>query len=314
MTQNTPTPTKRVFVTGATTLVGREVVRHLSAAGTKVTGTTGTQSDAAAIRADGGIPTYPGLFRAGELRTAMTTLGRENLAVVNLAAQTANSLPFSPVDWTQTAALLVDGTAALLEAAKAAGVSYFLHGSFAFADIHSEDETILPALDAIIQAEDLVIQSGLPYSILRFGYIYGNTPDLQALGSALRSNRRVYTSEAGASAGWVHAADAAGAIAAALNSQPSGSLLNVVDDHAASPADFLAYFAQSQGLNAPSASALTAPLARMALGPVQYGLLNAHSHPANGDTKTLLGWQPRFTTFKQGVEDVLLSWRAAMKV
>lgn len=311
---NDMTPTKRVFLTGATTLIGRETTRHLAAAGYKVIGTGATQADARAIRDDGGIPAYPNLTRAGETRTAMLTLGRENLVVVNLAAQIANGVPFLPADWASTETLLIDGTAAMIEAAKAAGATYFVHGSFAFADIHTEDAALESVINAIKHAETLVIESGLPYSILRFGYAYGASPELEGTSAALRAGRPVYTSEKRARAGWVHAADAAAAIGLALESQPVGSRLTVVDDLTASPADFLGYFSSSQGLGAPSVSSLSSTLARMALGAVQYGLLNAASHPSNTDTKTLLGWQPRFTTYKQGLDDVLLTWRANLQV
>jgi len=312
MTQSIPT--KRVFLTGATTMIGRETTRHLTAIGHKVIGTGATLADAGSIRADGGIPAYPDLTRAGETRSAMLTLGSENLIVVNLAAQIANGAPFLAADWSLASTLLVEGTAALIEAAKAAGVQYFLHGSFAAADVHSEDEALAPVLSAIKRAETLVIESGLPYAIMRFGYAYADAPELKNVTSALRAGRPVYSSEKRASAGWIHAADAAAAIGLALESQPVGARMIVVDDLTASPADFLGYFSSSQGLGAPSHSALSASLARMALGAAQYGFLNASAHPSNVDTKTLLGWQPRFPTYKQGLDDILLTWRAAMQV
>lgn len=308
------TPTKRVFLTGATTMIGRETTRHLAALGHKVIGTGASLADAGNIRADGGIPTYPDLTRAGETRAAMLTLGRENLVVVNLAAQIANGAPFLPADWALASKLLIDGTAAMLEAAKAAGASYFLHGSFAVADVHTEDEAVAAVVSAIKRAEALVIESGLPYAIMRFGYAYADAPELKQLTDAIRAGRGVFTSDKHAHAGWIHAADAAEAVGLALESQPNGARMVVVDDLSASPADFLAYFSSSQGMGAPSNSALGASLARLSLGAAQFGFLNASSHPSNADTKTLLGWQPRFPTYKQGVDDVLLSWRAAMQV
>ncbi|MDX2163558.1 MAG: NAD(P)-dependent oxidoreductase [bacterium] len=315
--QTTPSPSdsvRRVFITGAATSMGRAVVRHLSAAGHKVIGTGAGHQDASLIRADGGLPAYPGLRRAGEVRSAMTTLGRENLVVVNLAAMAANQLPFMPVNWAETADLLVEGTAALVAAAKEAGAVYFVQGSFAFADLHSDDEAVQPVIDAVTRAEALVIESGLTYAILRFGYAYGDVPELKTLIASVKAGRPVFTSGSHAHAGFIHVQDAAAAIAAAIASEVNGARLNVVDDHPAAPAAFLGYFCESQGLGAPAASPLTAPLARLALGAAQYGLLNAAAHPSNADAKTLLGWQPRFTTYRQGIDDVLLSWRAAMQV
>jgi nucleoside-diphosphate-sugar epimerase len=310
MTDQPSMTTKRVFITGAASLLGTTLTRHLRQAGHAVIGTVNGKAEAARIRADGGIPAYPDLMRAGEIRAAMTALGKENVIAVNLAPQLANHAPFFPVKWDETIRVLDEGTPALIDAARMVGVEFLIHGSYAFAELHSDDDTLVPVLSAVRRAESLVLNSGIPALVLRFGYVYGDSDALRGLLSTLKAGRPVFTSDAHAQAAWVEAHDAARAIIAALDARPEGRTLTVSADRSASPAEFLAHFAAEHGLSAPTASPLTAPLARLSLGAAQYALLNAHSHADNATAKSALGWSPRFTTLQSGLDDMLLTWRA----
>src|SRR5689334_2208972 len=131
MTQNSPLS---VFVTGATGALGREVTRQLKAAGHRVTGATRGYENAALVRADGGIPAYPDVMRAGELRSIMFSSKAE--VVVNCTPQDANHLPQVRTEW--NARLMDEGVGALLDAAQAAGVKYIVHTSYAIADADSD--------------------------------------------------------------------------------------------------------------------------------------------------------------------------------
>jgi nucleoside-diphosphate-sugar epimerase len=149
--------------------------------------------------------------------------------------------------------------------------------------------------------------------VLRFGYIYGAEVDaLTTTFNAIMAGRPVVNSrDHHALAGWIHVGDAASAIAAAIDQRPTGQTLTVVDDRPASPAAFLKTFMEAQGMSAPGN--LPPFLGRALVGKTQYALLNAASHVDNADAKTALNWKPRFSTTQQGIEDVLLSWRAAIK-
>ncbi len=311
MTEQALTSAKRVFITGAVSLLGRAVVRHLKQAGHAVIGTVTTQPEAANLRADGGIPAYPGLTRAGEIRSAMTALGKDNLVAINLITQLANHAPFFPVKWDTYIDLLNESTPALIEAAKTAGITYLVHGSYAFADLHTEDEQLTPLLSAIQRAEALVLGSGIPSLVLRFGYTYGDAANLRGLIASVKAGRPVFTSAASAHAAWIEADDGANAVVAAINGQVSGHTLDIVSDRAASPAEFLSHFTTQQGVSAPSVSVITAPLGRLSLGATQYALLNASAHADNAAAKTALGWTPRFATIQNGLDDLLLTWRAS---
>lgn len=292
-----------VFVTGATDALGREVVRRLHAAGHRVTGATSGYENAALVRADGGVPAYPDLMRAGELRSAI--LAAKADIVINLAPQRANHPPQVRPNW--DVRLLDEGVSALLEAAEAAGVKYVVHTSYAYADAESDElEDLLHALES---GESKVMESSIPGAVLRMGFVYGaGSSELLAVREALRLGRPVYAGTHHP-AWWINAPDAALAVVAAVEQRQPGLLVTVVEDQPASPQDFLNYFAESQGLVPP------APPPRFAVWAQptkqQVAVMELHTHISSDDAKEKLGWSPRFPSYQQGIDDMLLSWRAA---
>jgi nucleoside-diphosphate-sugar epimerase len=296
-----------VFITGATSALGLVVARQFAAAGHKVTGTAEGSDDARLLRAAGGLPAYPSLTRAGELRSIIQAA--KATVVVNLAPQIANQVPFGRGTWNK--ALLVDGTQAIIEAAKAAGVGYLLHTSYAFLDAAGHGETpevLSPLLLAASSAERYVVASGIPAGVLRLGYWYGGGASaLDELRASLRAGRVMGIDATKTHANFIHAADAASAIVRAVEQQYTGDTLNIVDDHAIAPAAFLRHFAESQGL---AAAGLPGFAARLLGDKTQAALLDLNSHADNAAAKAALGWQPRFATIQQGIDDTLLTWRA----
>jgi 2-alkyl-3-oxoalkanoate reductase len=302
------TATASVFITGATSALGLAVARQLTAAGHKVTGTANGSEDARLLRAAGGLPSYPNLTRAGELRSIIQAA--KATVVVNLAPQIANQVPFGRSAW--NTAWLVDGTQAVIEAAKASGVNYLLHTSYAFLSAAGHDETpeaLSPLLLAASSAERYVQASGVPAGILRLGYWYGGGSNaLEDLRTALRGGRVTGADATKSHVNFIHMADAANAIVRAVEQQYAGEPLNIVDDHAVSPASFLRYFAESQGLGV---AGLPGFASRLLGDKTQAALLELNSHADNAAAKAALGWSPRFGTIQQGIDDTQLSWRAS---
>lgn len=302
-TQITNPSSMSVFITGATNALGRVVTRRLVAAGHRVTGTTDSSSGAAQVRADGGLPAYPDLLRAGELRSAIQAA--EAKVVMHLAPQTANEIPQAGAQFDER--LLGDGTTALLEAAHAAGVEFVIFAGYAFADLRDEDLQALTT--AARAAEKQVLEHVIPGCVLRMGFIYGpDSTALQSLRDTLKLGRPVVAGPSDSKAHWTHAADAASALILAAEKRPAGAVLNIVDGQPASPAAFLNYFAEAQGLNPPGvpgfAKRLLASKTQMAL----MGVSPAHVDGSAAHEQ--LGWSPQFASYQQGIDDLLLSWRA----
>lgn len=303
MTQTAPLS---VFVTGASGALGREVTRQLSAAGFRVTGATNGYENAALVRADGGIPAYPDVMRAGEMRSVILASKAE--IVVNAAPQLYNHLP--QVRGAANPRLMDEGVSALLEAAQAAGVKYIVHTSYAFAD--ADSEALESLLEAVKAGEDKVLHGGIPASVLRMGFVYGaGSAALVAARETLLQGKPLDPGSSSAHCAWTNAPDGARAVMAAIQQRATG-LYTIVEDEMASPAAFLNYFASSQGMNAPRPAPRFASWAQPTKE--QIALMSLNPHVSSSEAKAKLGWQPRLPTFREGIDDTLLSWRAVAEV
>lgn len=303
-TQITTSAPTSVLITGATGALAREVTRQLVAAGHQVTGAVSTSADAAKVRADGAIPAYPDLYRAGELRSVIQ--GASAKVVLNLAPQLPNHIPQSPAQFDER---LAGAATALMEAAAEAGAEFVVHSSYAFADAHAEDAASL--LRWVRAAERAALKGSVPACVLRFGFLYGaETDELVSLREALKMGRPVLAGPNNTHASWVYVSDAARAVVLAMQQRPAGAVLSIVDEDPASPAEFLRYFAESQGFSAPGGLSLFAPR----LSKAQRAILSLNSHADNAAAQERIGWTPRFASFRQGIDDMLLSWRAQERV
>ncbi|MBI5668206.1 MAG: NAD(P)-dependent oxidoreductase [Chloroflexi bacterium] len=309
-----------VFITGAATALGREVTRRLKARGHQVTGVVDGSNNAARARQDGAIPAFiTDPFRAGEWRSLLRAA--QTAVVMHLTPQLANSFPRRDLAWDDLSRAITEGTPALLQAASEAGVKFFVYPSFAFVygDHHGEwvDEESPrrpPALlRPIAKVEDAVLGGSVPAVVLRAGRVYGGFEDgTTALVEALRRGRPVYTGDANAVTSWVHIADLAEALALAAEQMPAGQVFNVADDEPVAPAEFIRYLANNLGLPEPGKP--PALLLRNLTNTVVDTLLGTSARLRNNRAKQTLGWTPRYPTYRAGLDQTLLVWRAEAPV
>jgi nucleoside-diphosphate-sugar epimerase len=313
------TTSQNVFITGADGALGRELTERLIAAGHKVTGAVTGSAAAGQLRAMGALPAYPNLLRAGELRSAM--LAAQATVVVDAAPQLYNNVVQSGRTWDEATTLLETGTPALAEAAAAAGVQFVVHCGYAlvYGDTHGHavDETAkaggsLPLVRAARKAEDAVLHGSVPGCVLRAGYLYSAySPEMVALRESVKGKPLSLGGEKNL-AGWVHAADLAQAAILALETRPAGEIINVVDDAPASPTTFARYFAESLGLPLPGRP--PAFLDSLLGDKTHAALMNQSARPSNAKAKSLLGWTPHYSTYREGIDQTLLVWRADQAV
>jgi len=320
-TNETPTSsTHNVFITDATGTTGREVTRQLARAGARVAGLAQGVDAANIVRQYGGIPAFGDPFRAGELRSMMQ--GIEADVAIHLTPQSVNHVPMRGTDWNAFRTTLLRGTAALLEAASARGLKFLVCTSYVFlygenyGEWVDENTPLLdpgdnPFLKAAIDAEQMVLHSGVPACILRAGFVYGAGDT--ALRDALREGRPLVLNEANNYANWIYAGDLASAAILAAQQQPAGEIFNIVDDHPASLSrfldDFAAAFGVTRAVRAPSLR-LPSFAARALTSEMQRFLWDISLQVKNEQAKARLGWSPRCPTYREGIEQTLLLWRA----
>ena len=227
----------RIFVAGATGVLGRRVVPLLVGAGHTVTGIARTPEKAAALEAAGAAPATVDLFDPDAVRDAVA--GHD--AVVNIATHIPDlSKAMRPGAWTENDRIRTEGSRNLVDAALAAQATRFVQESLAFfyvdggSDWVDEDAQLdVPAFAAAFQqAEKQVARfssSGGAGVVLRFGLFYGSGTSHTR--SQLKTARRGLSPFPGPRAAYqsfLHIDDAASAVVAALE-VPAG-VYNVVED------------------------------------------------------------------------------------
>lgn len=293
---------------------GQTVTRLLVDSGYKVAGMTTGSAGASLVRAAGGLPVYAEPTRAGEIR-GMLKMAKAAV-LVHLLPQAANVPPFVAQNYDVD--LIVSSTRAALEAAEEAGVEFFIHTSATYLygntdGTATEDSRLAEANEPIItagrEAERLVLESGLAACVLRPGYVYGpHSSEIKALADTFRAGRPINAGDGGAN--WIHAADLGKAIALAAEVRPAGEVFNITDDTPASTGEFLNDFAEAMGLQAPGR--MPGVMTRTFGDKTAAALLELSTRVSNAKAKEKLGWKPEYATHQAGIEQVLLSWRAAM--
>ena len=229
----------QIFVTGATGVLGRPVVRALAAAGHRVRALARSASNDDLLLRMGAHPVHADLFDPGSVREAVA--GSE--AVLHLATRIPpRSEARRPEAWADNNRLRIEGTSHLVDAALAAGASVFVYPSVCFVlrDGGSEwiDSSTTPAdggplLASTLTAETEVerfAEGGGRGVTLRMGYFYG--PEAESTLESLALARRGGALLVGSADAYFPAVcvdDAASAIVAAMERAPSGRY-DVVDD------------------------------------------------------------------------------------
>jgi nucleoside-diphosphate-sugar epimerase len=228
----------RVFVAGATGVLGRELVRQLLARGHQVVGLARSEANEALLRRMGAAARRADLFDAGQLARAAEACE----AIVHAATSIPTKPRTTPADWAVNDRIRREGTQALGQAAVIVGARVYVQQSVAWLAAPPDgrpfdedspahpDPPLQSALDGEQIAQEAGARGGFRVAVVRCGWFYGaETAHTRMFGELLR-RRRLPVIGAG-DAVWcvLHTADAAGAFVAALE-KPASGVWHVVDD------------------------------------------------------------------------------------
>jgi nucleoside-diphosphate-sugar epimerase len=189
-------------------------------------------------------------------------------------------------------------------------VKFVVHTSYAFASSHIE--ALHDFLEAVRAGERKVLHGNVPGCVLRLGFLHGaESPELVSVRDALMLGRVVDSGPDKTHSYWISVPDAARAVIGAVLARPAGAGLYVVENQPVSPAGFLSYFAQSQGITPPGRAPRYAIWAQPSQAQAALMSVNPHiaaSHMSEAQEK--LGWSPRFASYREAIDDMLLTWRA----
>ncbi len=298
----------RIFVTGATGVVGRRAVPLLIAAGHEVTAVGRNPEKRRQLARAGAEAVALDLFSPEDVRSAIA----DHDVVVNLATHIPPGMRvFLPGAWRENDRLRRIASAILSEAARAGGAARFIQESFApiypdRGDRWIDETTALEpvrfnrsVLDAERSAAAFCAGGGIGIT-LRFGAFYG--PDAGHIVDLVKMVRRGWAAIPGAAEAFISSVshdDAASAVVAALGA-PTGTY-NVVDDEPVTHRAYVDALAATLKLPPPR---LPPPWATTLFGSV--GALFARSlRISNRKLKQATGWQPKYPSVREG-------WRAVL--
>jgi len=177
----------RVFLAGATGVIGQRLAALLHDAGHEVVGTTRSLARAAMLRALDVTPIVVDVFEPDAVAQAVAA-ARPDVIIHQLTdLPSAPGTPGYPAAQEANRRLRIEGTRNLMQAAKKAGVSRVVAQSIAFAyapgeGAHGEDDPLDVAAEGVRQLtvqgivaleREVLLTPGIAGVALRYGYFYG---------------------------------------------------------------------------------------------------------------------------------------------
>ncbi|MGA8365128.1 MAG: NAD(P)-dependent oxidoreductase [Solirubrobacteraceae bacterium] len=299
----------RVFVAGATGVIGRRLVPALTTAGHEPIAMTRSPDKAAALSAQGIEAVVCDAYDADGLARAVADARADQIvhALTDLPEE-INMRRFER-DVQSTGRLRKEGTRNLLAAARAAGIRRIVAESIAFIYapegdwVKDEDAplataTLPSAAEPIADLERQVLEAdGI---VLRYGQLYGPGTGFAKDGTWATNLRRRRLPIVGAGSGmfsFLHVDDAASATVAALGRDGPGTY-NVVDDDPAPVREWVPVYARA--VQAPAPWRAPAWVGRLAAGRIAVEMMNELRGASNARIKRELGWEPRYASWREG--------------
>ncbi|MBX3159893.1 MAG: NAD(P)-dependent oxidoreductase [Deltaproteobacteria bacterium] len=304
----------RVFLAGATGVIGRPLTKQLVAAGHEVTGLTRSEKHAGALRDAGVRPAVADVYDRDAIISAVSAARAE----VVIHQLTAIPRAFAPqqagVALEPTNRLRTEGTEILLAAARAAGANRFIAQSVSFilapdgpspageepvwdAPPHSVAHTFAAAA----KMEAMLAGAGdLATVVLRYGFLYGPHTTFDDDGSMIEQIRRRRLPIVGRGEGmfgFCHVDDAAAATVRAL--ERGRGVYNIVDNDPAPSRLWIPFLAEQVGAKRPFHVPVW--LARILAGPYAVYLMTQQRAVSNAKARGELGFIPSIPSWRQGM-------------
>src|SRR5687767_13534015 len=313
----------RVFVAGATGVLGRELVPQLVMQGHEVVGMTRTASKQDLVRSLGARPVVADALDPDAVAQAVASAEPEVIVHQLTALSGPMSMrearrPDRSVAAIMTNRLRTEATDHLLAAGRAVGARRFVAQSFgAFRSartggpVQSEADPLDPdspapprtAVAALLYLERAVTMiewgEGL---VLRYGGFYGPGTSLSlapdaVMAAPIRKRRFPIVGDGGGVWSHVHIEDAAAATVAAVERGRPG-IYNIVDDEPAPVREWLPVLASALGAKPPRR--VPRWLGRLAAGEAATVMMTEVRGASNEKAKRELGWQLRYPSWRQG--------------
>jgi len=301
----------RVYVAGATGVIGQFLVPGLISAGHEVTASTRSPAKAGQLTAQGAKPVIvDGLDREAVLK-AVAAAQPEVIIHQMTALTSMRSFRNFDKEFAVTNELRSRGTDYLLEAAHQAGTRRFIAQSFigwnnamSGGPVKTETDPLDPhpvaatarTMAAIRHLEQAVPAQATEGLVLRYGILYGGGASDRML-EAVRKRQMPVIGRGTGIWSFTEVADAASAAVAAVTRGAPG-IYNAVDDEPAPVSQWLPFLAASLGAKPP----MNAPawLGRLLGGEMIVSWMTRGRGASNAKAKRELGWTPAQPSWREG--------------
>lgn len=309
----------RVFIAGATGVLGRRLVTECAQRDHEVVGLTRDSTGDELVSSVGGEP-----WRGDVLDRASLVDGAENAdVIVHAATKIPTETNPSDAEWELNDRVRREGAKNLVAAAAEHDVKRFVLQSIVWVarqpDGRPFDEEAEPHPDrstrSALDAERVVTEgadtNGFEPVVLRGGYFYGaDTAHTHMFGQRLLSGDlpiigRGLLGRQDADLSFIHVDDVGVAFADAVEGSATGTF-HVVDGEPAAYATFLQTFVDR--LDAPSPSRVPAWIARWIVDDNLVRLITQPMPTSNDRFKDAFGWSPQYPTIQEGIEQVVEQW------
>jgi 2-alkyl-3-oxoalkanoate reductase len=308
----------KIFVAGATGVLGRALVPQLVARGHEVVGMTRSASKQDLVRSLGARPVVADALDPDAVAQAVASAEPE--LIMHQLTALSGDLDIRHIDraFATTNRLRTEGTDHLLAAGRAVGVRRFVAQSYAGwpaartgGPVKGEDapfdaeppKQLRAMLDAIRYLEEAVTGARwLEGVVLRYGGFYGPGTTLSAdptasHSAAILKRQFPVVGDGGGVWSFVHIDDAATATAIAAERGERG-IYNVVDDEPAPTRDWMPELARALGAKPPRR--VPRWLGRLLAGEAAAVMMTEVRGASNEKAKREFGWKPRYASWRQG--------------
>lgn len=306
----------KVFIAGATGVLGKRVVRLLTEQGHEVTGLARRPQNESLLNSLNAKVARVDIFD----RPALIQAVRGHDAVLHLATNIPTKSRPRRQDWQMNDRLRTEGTQNLLLAALEADVKVYvqesivhLYNRYDGAEVDERSPLIenppFPLRSALTlerMIEQEMARHRLPGIILRFGGFYGHDSwNTQSLLNGLRARMLPVIGSGESFWNLIHLDDAARAVVAAVQA-PNGSLrraYNIVDSTPVTLKEL--FHGLAKILKASPPRTIPTALARLIVGGDALKFMQISVRASNTAARAGLGWIPSYPSYREGMNQVL---------
>jgi nucleoside-diphosphate-sugar epimerase len=303
----------RVFVAGASGVVGRRLVPLLADRGHHVVATTRRPEMVEALRALGADAVVMDGLDAASVGEAVARAEPEVVIHQMTSLAGVEDLRRFDEEFALTNELRTRGLDHLLTASEAVGVHRFVAQSYTGwpnervgGPVKTESDPLDPdppaqqrrSVEAIDYLERVVTAGPIEGVVLRYGSLYGpGTSMANEYADLIRARKLPLVGDGAGVWSFIHADDAAKAAVVAAEGGAPG-VYNIVDDEPAPVSVWLPYLADRLGARPPRH--VPAWIARFAIGEVGVSMMTQIRGASNAKARRELGWEPAWRSWREG--------------